>query len=202
MVESSKSEGFYGTDSVRMRTPRRPPLELLVKHSTSTIVPYAPMFYFTGSQVSHRAAVITTEQYLQPANVQPDSVAIGMWIENNASFFRPLFQQLEKIADTSQRWTRRETDIPAAVAIDNARAVLSRLQARNVRPQRIIPTAEGGIGIIFETRTRYADFEFANSGAATRVFSDKRGNVEAKAIDLSFEGQNATITDVNEFLKK
>lgn len=113
--------------------------------------------------------------------------------------FAALFKKLDQIQLATEQWTRTMPK-PSEDSLSEARALLGRLRASNFVPSRVMPSAEGGIGICFEDGERYADFECTNDGRITGVISDRKGFVEAFAVDRSFEGESQAIAKVREFL--
>jgi len=121
-------------------------------------------------------------------------------IRRKCEHFDPLYRALEEISECRLVWSR-ESEPPSEQAIDDARALLARLQAVDFPPERIIPSAEGGIGMFFRSGDKYADFECANAGSITAVVSDGRGTVRAFLVDASFESENRAIAELRGFLK-
>jgi hypothetical protein len=114
--------------------------------------------------------------------------------------FDPLFLQLEKIEMERRHWVR-EGDPPSEQSLDDARALLARLQAVGFAPERVIPSAEGGIGMFFRSGQKYADFECSNQGQITAIVSDGHGDVRAFPVDATFEGENRAIAEIRAFLE-
>lgn len=205
MIQSSRSIGLYSMSSTVTADSLVAPLNwtgLPAKQtgfgSTAMEVPvlirHHPM---TG--ISSQGVSFLVQEVKQSA-VATSAAAMRMWIEDNAKFFRRLFDHLAEIETATADWKRRETEPPSPSALDNARALLARFQASNIRPQRVIPTAEGGIGILFHAGVRYADYECANSGSITSLFSDGNGIVRAQVVHASFEGEEASLAQLAKFL--
>lgn len=114
--------------------------------------------------------------------------------------FAPLFNGLDQIRLATEQW-KRTSPAPSEEALTEARALLGRLQANNLVPQRIMPSADGGIGICFDNGEKYADFECTNDGRITGIISNRNGLVKAFAVDSSFEGETQAIAKVREFLR-
>jgi hypothetical protein len=115
-----------------------------------------------------------------------------------ADMIAPLKRQLNEIELATESW-RLSVPEPTSASIDDARALLDRLQANEVVPYRITPSADGGIGICIKSDGAYADFECDNEGIITGLISDGRGRVEAFPVDPSFEGRNQAIAKVKAF---
>jgi hypothetical protein len=115
--------------------------------------------------------------------------------------FRPFFNELKQLELESECWARAEMEAPECGAIDDARSLLSRLQANALVPAGLIASADGGVGIFFRKQDRYADLEVLNNGVCTAVVSDGKGRVKAFSVDLSFEGLTTAIQTIREFLQ-
>jgi len=122
------------------------------------------------------------------------------WITETCSKFRPFFDSLDRISCETQNWLRRETDRPEANAIEKARFVLDRLLGNGLCPNRVMPTGEGGIGILFgEVGSKYADIECSNSDKIIFLTSDGNGEIHASEVSDTFEGVNSCIVELRQF---
>ena len=123
------------------------------------------------------------------------------FIEKISEKFAPLERQLKVLELEAESWTR-ESEAPSDLAFDNARALLHRLKIDGLKPSRVVPSVEGGIGIVFSDRARYADFECLNTGEVSAVLSDRKGKVEAFEVATDFEGYKHAIKNIREFLSR
>ena len=122
------------------------------------------------------------------------------WIALISEEFKPFYSHLDRIALAAENWARPETECPNAEAVDNARALLARLQLNNLVPTRLLPVADGGIGIYFRADNgRYADFECPNSGKISVLTSDGQGRIDVREV-VGFEGQTSAALAIKEFL--
>jgi hypothetical protein len=90
---------------------------------------------------------------------------------------------------------------PNEQSIDSAWRLFCRLNLRQLKPTRIMPSPEGGVALCFSRRTgRYADFECFNSGK-TMIAMSNGYDVEVFGIDLgNDEGVDRVIFQIGEFL--
>ncbi len=190
------------SSTVSVALGRLHPHPLVDAHLEGTFAVFTPGSIFVAHPTTIRSARNTIRSSKQTSTKGgiTKTASIEAWIEKEVNMFRPLFDHLDRIDRAVATWTRAETVPPNQVAIDNARALLDRLRARHVRPDRVFPSAEGGIALTFQAGRRYADFECANTGSITRVFSNGAGNVTARAVDRSFTGQNIAISELLLFL--
>ena len=68
------------------------------------------------------------------------------------------------MASLRRDWDSYGAEPPSANAIDNARKALEKLKEADIVPNAVVPSAEGGVGIVFVRFARYADVEFLNEG--------------------------------------
>lgn len=153
---------------------------------------------------AHRQSSGTqTETVLESANSGPAEVnivaSVKDWVINITNEFRPLEEQLEQIQLETELWAR-ESEAPNERSFEMARVLLSRLKCSGFRPERIVHSAEGGIGVYFRHGNRYADFECANTGTITALTSNGVGDISAFSVDDSFEGYRSAIEKIRAFL--
>ena len=73
-------------------------------------------------------------------------------------------------------WDSYSAPVPSVRAISKARAIV---KALDVPPLQVLPSAEGGVGIILEdTESSYSDIEVFNDGEVIECHSDRKGNIE------------------------
>jgi len=122
------------------------------------------------------------------------------WIRSFGQAFDPIEKSLDRIRLEVETW-RRDAPAPNTQAFSDAEALLSRLKIKRFRPDRVLHSAEGGIGFLFRSGRRYADFECSNAGSVTAVVSDGAGHVEAWPVETSFIEQTAAIDKVRAFIE-
>lgn len=74
------------------------------------------------------------------------------------------WERLTSTALLSSNWDSYGAEPPSPESRKIARRILQLLQKQRVSPTRLVPSAEGGIGIIFWGKSIYADIECLNSG--------------------------------------
>jgi hypothetical protein len=74
------------------------------------------------------------------------------------------------LANLRQNWDSYGAPVPNERSIANAIRVLDLLESLNLDPTRILPSAEGGVGICFVREDRYADIECSNDGEVLGVY--------------------------------
>ena len=68
------------------------------------------------------------------------------------------------MASLRRDWDSYGAEPPSTNAIENAREAIGELMKADIVPNAVVPSAEGGVGIVFVRFARYADVEFLNEG--------------------------------------
>lgn len=76
--------------------------------------------------------------------------------------FESSFRGLEELETD---WNGYDSAPPSSLSLQRAQGFLNALAAMRFRPTRIVPSAEGGVAVIFSDGRRYGDVEFFNRGA-------------------------------------
>ena len=82
---------------------------------------------------------------------------------------------LDSLRDIPANWDGDGAETPNDTAITNTRRALDIFQRMNFRPDRIAPSAEGGVMLSFYVGKRYGDIEIFNTGEILAVTSDGTG---------------------------
>lgn len=106
-------------------------------------------------------------------------------------------RRLLEAASLEKGWDTYDTDPPNAVAVDLATGILGLLEKSQLRPARLLPSSEGGVGISFVDKGRRAEIEIYNSGEMAAVTYG--GEQESLAWDLG-DGESA-ITEAIERIR-
>jgi len=92
------------------------------------------------------------------------------------------------LAKLRPNWDSYGAPVPNGRSVANAIRVLNLLESLNLDPTRILPSAEGGVGICFVRGDRYADIECSNEGEVLGVYyigSQTPVLIETDATDAS-----------------
>lgn len=79
-------------------------------------------------------------------------------------------RSVRALANLRPHWDSYAAPAPGRISIANAIRVLDLLEPLNLDPTRILPSAEGGVGICFVRGDRYADIECSNEGEILGVY--------------------------------
>jgi hypothetical protein len=91
--------------------------------------------------------------------------------------FAPLSKQLDQLKSLAVGWDGYDAPTPSADAIGAAKTLLQHMQNELLKPQRITPSAEGGVAFTFAaTGQRRAQIELLNSGEKFAHLYDLNGD--------------------------
>jgi hypothetical protein len=110
-------------------------------------------------------------------------------------------ERLRSLADLSNGWNSYEAPSPSQDAIRNARGFLALLSIRGLKPDRLEPSAMGGIGISFTSAKREVATELYNNGTAHALFADdSTGEMTTRVVTADERGFRELINSLREFL--
>ena len=112
---------------------------------------------------------------LELSDVPADHPACAL-INQADAWFAEAQDGLDSLRDIPEGWDGHEAEPPNDAAIASTRLVLDSLQCIGFRPDRIAPSAEGGIMLSFYVGKRYGDIEMFNTGEILAVTSDGNGS--------------------------
>ena len=112
---------------------------------------------------------------LEMADVPADHPACTL-LNQTDPWFAKAQDGLDSLRDIPVGWDGDGAEAPNDAAIANTRRVLESLQNLGFRPDRIAPSAEGGIMLSFYVGKRYGDIELFNTGEILAVTSDGDGS--------------------------
>ena len=91
------------------------------------------------------------------------SAAMSQYVQVE-QWYTSLRDQLILLKGLHEGWDSYSAPAPNELAIETADRALKTLRALNAAPAAILPSADGGVGICFSGRDRYAHVEFLNIG--------------------------------------
>ncbi len=94
--------------------------------------------------------------------------------------FSRLERQLDSLASLKDGWDGYDAEIPSADVIDEARKVLRSLQNQLTKPQKVGPSAEGGVAFTFRSGDRRVQIELLNNGERFAHLYDLHGNSDTQ----------------------
>jgi len=76
--------------------------------------------------------------------------------------FGVIYAELARLVNLKDGWDSYDAVPPSQAAIETAERILAHLRLEMLLPNRVVPSAEGGVGICFIDADRYADIEVFN----------------------------------------
>ena len=98
-------------------------------------------------------------------------------------------------------WDSYEAEPPSSIAIDNTRLALIVLGKLEFLPDRIVPSVEGGVSLVFSHDKKYVNIEFGNDGDVIVGISDESEEPKAWESGANEEELNQTVERLREFFK-
>lgn len=99
--------------------------------------------------------------------------------------YSQLADQMRSLEKTQSGWDSYEAEPPNDVARTAASRGLQILKTLHAEPVRVLPSADGGVGICFNHGTKYAQLEFLNDGDAHALMYGGSEGPHAWQIDLT-----------------
>ncbi|HYV38924.1 MAG TPA: hypothetical protein VE988_24785 [Gemmataceae bacterium] len=135
----------------------------------------------------------------------PVTTSVGTSANGAPQGLTPLAAQfvlkLDSYASLPFGWNSYQAPAPSAVAIRNAKALVISTIADSVVPERVEPSAMGGVGITFANDHREAVIEFYNDGTAHALLSDDAsGEMQTQPVSPTPDGYVRLINSVRKYL--
>lgn len=86
-------------------------------------------------------------------------------------------EDIARLRQLKANWNGYGSESPNAVAAEHARRILDELSLHAREPDRIVASAENGIGVYITGRAKYAIIECFNDGDIVVGVSDRRGHI-------------------------
>jgi len=115
-------------------------------------------------------------------NIEELEILVSKDFENT---YKEYYRKLNEMKNLHENWDSYGAEPPNEMAIDNAEIVLQKLYSDHILPDRILPSAEGGVAVSFIRKGVYADFECFNEGEIYIGQSSEKGvdKIEEISID-------------------
>ena len=113
----------------------------------------------------------------------------------------PWLAELDSLKNLSEGWDSYSAPAPNTMAVENAKALVKEADKSDTSPERVEPSATGGIGVTFSTAGREVVIEFYNPGTAHALFSDDAtGEMKTLAVSIGRDGYRKVIGEVRKYL--
>lgn len=112
-----------------------------------------------------------------------------------------LMLRLEEMRALRDNWNSYSAPAPTAAAIENAKLLVAAARTDGTIPERVEPSAMGGVGVTFARGDREAVVEFYNDGTAHALFADnKTEEMDTRPVTPTAAGFTAFLVEVRTYL--
>jgi len=120
---------------------------------------------------------------------------------DNPTSLSDCLDALDALKDLKDGWNSYSAPAPNPVAIENAKALVKETERLGTTPERVEPSAMGGVGVTFASGHREIVIEFYNRGTAHALFSDDAtGDMQTQAVSTDRDGYRRVIGEVRKYL--
>ncbi len=120
---------------------------------------------------------------------------------NRSSVLTNLMERASNLGRLKKGWNSYSAPPPAPAAIGNAKMLLTLASVAGIIPERIEPSAMGGVGVTFTAGSREVAVEFYNKGSAHALFSDSETEVlDTAPLAVGVDGYNRLLQEVRRYL--
>lgn len=111
--------------------------------------------------------LVYLDEYEKPAFVEVEWEALYVldkYRERAVYRYLGLKDQIKGLGNLSENWNSYGAEAPSKEALGIALQILEDLFSLNLLPNNVLPSAEGGIGLVFLSGNKQADIEVFNDG--------------------------------------
>lgn len=114
--------------------------------------------------------------------------------------YRELSDTLDACAELGDDWNSYGAEKPSPATIKAAARFLGRLRREFFMPNRIIPSADGGIAVYFNRRDKTSYLEYRNSGEVILAMYDKHSDPEVLELTKSDGDESTAFNSIRGYL--
>lgn len=112
-----------------------------------------------------------------------------------------IIERVSELGKLKKGWNSYSAPAPNAIAIGNAKTLLTLASVAGIIPERIEPSAMGGVGVTFIVGSREVAVEFYNAGNAHALFSDNETEtLDSAPVALGVEGSHRLLKQIRRYL--
>lgn len=177
-----------------------PGRHVLVRDATSTTGSF--LLNITASFTDARNVVLASEPAILREAARFPACQFD-WIDTyELDDFENLRQQVGGLARLPKGWDSYGADPPNETAIKTSSDFIGILRDYQLRPTKVSPSAEGGVGICFERDDKYADIEFLNDGDVVAVKYRGQSDPEVWEVAKKRKAYVESISRIREHLEE
>lgn len=114
---------------------------------------------------------------------------------------KDLIDRVSELGKLEKGWNSYSAAAPVLIAIDNAKMLVTLASAAGIIPERIEPSAMGGIAVMFIADSREVAVEFYNAGNVHALFSDNETEMlDTAPVTPGDEGYSTLLDEIRRYL--
>jgi hypothetical protein len=114
--------------------------------------------------------------------------------------YQDLCESLDASANLADNWNSYDAEKPSPSAIKAAARFLRRLRTEFFMPNRVIPSAEGGVAVYFTRGDKTAYLEYRNSGESILAMYDNLSDPIVVELTESDADESRAITNIRDYI--
>jgi hypothetical protein len=111
-----------------------------------------------------------------------------------------LNNQLRHLRDLNCGWDDFDAQPPSHASIDAAKLIVGICTKLMILPLAVVPSAEGGVGIVFRNRNRFVSIELQNDNSLVALLEEGNSHYESWESEFTSEIATNTLLRVRRFL--
>jgi hypothetical protein len=114
--------------------------------------------------------------------------------------YQDLCESLDSCSNLAANWNSYDAERPSPTTIKAVARFLRKLRTELFMPNRVIPSAEGGIAVYFTRGDKTAYLEYRNSGESILAMYDNLGDPLVVELTESDADESRAITEIREYV--
>lgn len=114
--------------------------------------------------------------------------------------YQDLCESLDLCANLANDWNSYDAEKPSPDTVKAVARFLRRLRAEFFMPNRVIPSAEGGVAVYFTRGSKTAYLEYRNSGEVILAMYDNHSDPLVVELTESDADESRAITEIRDYI--
>ena len=123
---------------------------------------------------------------------------VGADSQTSGSPSQHLLLKLEQLGELSDNWDSYGAEAPSGHALDVAKSFVEGFASSGLFPDRVVPSVEGGVGLVFLKDSSYVDVEIFNDGEV--LLGESHLDKDSYVQEVSLDDMNEIVNRVRGFL--